>query len=66
MQVMAGDDGDPALEDTAEALRRSVEGLRGAIFELRLEGTFDRSLVASLESLIDLNRRIPVRGTTSS
>jgi signal transduction histidine kinase len=35
-----------------------VEGLRGAIFELRLEGTPDRSLVASLESLIDLNRRM--------
>jgi PAS domain S-box-containing protein len=58
MQVMAGEDGDPALEDTAEALRRSIEGLRGAIFELRLEGTLDRSLVDSLESLVDLNRRM--------
>ena len=58
MQVMAGDDGNPSLENTAEALRRSVEGLRGAIFELRLEGTLDRSIVASLESLIDLNRRM--------
>ena len=58
MQVMAGDDGNPSLEDTAEALRRSVEGLRGAIFELRLEDTLDRSIVASLESLIDLNRRM--------
>jgi PAS domain S-box-containing protein len=58
MQVMAGDDGNPSLEDTAEALRRSVEGLRGAIFELRLEETLDRSVVASLESLIDLNRRM--------
>ena len=58
MQVMAGDDGDPSLEDMAEALRRSVEGLRGAIFELRLEGALDRSFVASLESLIDLNRRM--------
>ena len=58
MQVMAGDEGDPALEDTAEALRRSVEGLRGAIFELRLEEALDRSLAASLEGLIDLNRRM--------
>jgi PAS domain S-box-containing protein len=58
MQVVAGDGGDPALEDTAEALRRSVEGLRGAIFELRLEEALDLSLVASLESLIDLNRRM--------
>jgi len=48
MQVMAGDEGDPALEDTAAALRRSVEGLRGAIFELRLQEALDRSLVASL------------------
>jgi PAS domain S-box-containing protein len=58
MQVMAGEDSDPSLEDTAEALRRSVEGLRGAIFELRLEETLDRSLVASLENLVDLNRRM--------
>ncbi len=58
MQVVAGDDGDPALEDAAEALRRSVEGLRGAIFELRLEETLDRSLVSSLENLVDLNRRM--------
>ncbi len=43
-----GDEGDSALEDTAEALRRSVEGLRGAIFELRLQEALDRSLVASL------------------
>jgi PAS domain S-box-containing protein len=58
MQVVAGDEGDPALQDTAEALRRSVEGLRSAIFELRLEGTLDLSLDASLESLVDLNRRM--------
>ncbi len=58
MQIMAGDEGNPSLENTAEALRRSVEGLRGAIFELRLEGTLDRSIVASLENLIDLNRRM--------
>jgi signal transduction histidine kinase len=58
MQVMAGEDSDPSLEDTAEALRRSVEGLRGAIFELRLEETLDRSLVASLQNLVDLNRRM--------
>jgi PAS domain S-box-containing protein len=58
MQVVAGEDGGVALEDTAEALRRSVEGLRGAIFELRLKETLDRSLVSSLESLVDLNRRM--------
>jgi PAS domain S-box-containing protein len=58
MQVIAGDDGDPALEDTAEALRRSVEGLRSAIFELRLKGAPDGSFVLSLENLVDLNRRM--------
>ena len=58
MQVVAGEEGDPALEDTAEALRRSVEGLRDAIFELRLKEALDRSLVSSLESLVDLNRRM--------
>jgi len=43
MQVVAGDDRSTALEDTAEALKRSVEGLRGAIFELRLKETLNRS-----------------------
>jgi PAS domain S-box-containing protein len=57
MQVVSGED-DPALEDAAEALKRSVEGLRGAIFELRLKETLDRSLVSSLENLVDLNRRM--------
>ncbi|HSK86623.1 MAG TPA: PAS domain S-box protein [Rubrobacter sp.] len=58
MQVVSGDDLNPALEDTAEALKRSVEGLRGAIFELRLKESLDRSLVSSLENLVDLNRRM--------
>jgi PAS domain S-box-containing protein len=35
-----GDDSS-ALGDAADALRRSVEGLRGAIFELRLEQTLE-------------------------
>jgi len=58
MQVVAEDDQSTALEDTAEALKRSVEGLRGAIFELRFKETLDRSLVSSLENLVDLNRRM--------
>src|SRR5215211_4651513 len=58
MQVVSGEDPNPALEDTAEALKRSVEGLRGAIFELRLKETLERSLVSSLENLVDLNRRM--------
>src|SRR5215213_8105698 len=59
MQVVSEDDQNTtALEDTAEALKRSVEGLRGAIFELRLNETLDRSLISSLENLVDLNRRM--------
>ncbi len=57
---MTGRDGDdaPALGDAADGLRRSVKGLRGAIFELRLEQTLEGSLVESLENLVDLSRRM--------
>jgi len=58
VQAVSENGGDPALEDSAEALRRSVEGLRGAIFDLRLEATLGGSLVSSLENLVDLNRRM--------
>ena len=58
MQIVAGHDMNSGLEDTAEALRRSVEGLRSAIFELRLKETLNLSLVSSLEYLMDLNRRM--------
>ncbi|HEV2742553.1 MAG TPA: ATP-binding protein, partial [Rubrobacter sp.] len=40
------------------ALRRSVEGLRGAIFELRLDQTQESSLIEAVENLVDLNRRM--------
>ena len=58
LQVTSQNGGETALGDTADALRRSVEGLRGAIFELRLKETLDRSFVNSLENLTDLNRRM--------
>ena len=58
LQVMGQSGGDPALQNTADALRRSVEGLRGAIFELRLKETLDNSFLDSLENLVDLNRRM--------
>jgi PAS domain S-box-containing protein len=58
MQVTSENGPDAALGDTAEALRRSVEGLRGAIFELRLKEGLGRSFVSALESLVDLNRRM--------
>ena len=35
-----------------------MEGLRGAIFELRLKETLNRSLTSSLETLVDLNQRM--------
>ena len=54
---ITGHDGD-GLGNAADALRRSVEGLRGAIFELRLEETLGHSFVHSLENLVDLNRRM--------
>jgi signal transduction histidine kinase len=57
VQVTSKDGAAPALEEAAQALRRSVEGLRGAIFELRLRETLGRSFVSSLEALLDLNRR---------
>ncbi len=57
VQVTSGDGAASGLEEAAEALRRSVEGLRGAIFELRLRETLGRSFVSSLEALMNLNRR---------
>ncbi len=58
LQVTSANGGDPALQESADALRRSVEGLRGAIFELRLKETMERSFVSSLKNLVDLNRRM--------
>jgi signal transduction histidine kinase len=61
VQVISEDGGATGLEEAAEALRRSVEGLRGAVFELRLRETLGRSFVSSLEGLLDLNRRMTRR-----
>src|SRR5215213_3453442 len=41
-----------------EALRRSVGGLRDAIYDLRLESVRERSLVRAVESIVELNRQI--------
>jgi PAS domain S-box-containing protein len=60
VQITTPDGGDAALEDAAEALRRSVEGLRASIFELRM-GSLSRSFVASVRALVDLNRRMARR-----
>jgi len=61
MQITSEDGGDAALEDTAGALRRSVEGLRAAIFELRLTERLGQPFVSSLEALVDVNRRMARR-----
>lgn len=57
-QITSENGGSEALEEAADALRRSVEGLRDAIFELRLKQSLGRSFVSSLENLMDLNRRM--------
>jgi PAS domain S-box-containing protein len=41
-----------------EALKRSVGGLRDAIYDLRLESVRERSLVRAVESIVELNRQI--------
>lgn len=50
-----------SLDESAEVLRSSVESLREAIFELRLQELAGRSVRESLESLVDLNRRMARR-----
>jgi PAS domain S-box-containing protein len=57
VQITSGDCDVEALEDAAEALRRSVDGLRASIFELRV-GTLSRSFLSALEALVELNRRM--------
>ena len=46
----------PDLEEELEALGRATLGLRGAVHDLR--GEKERSLVKSVESLVELNRRL--------
>jgi PAS domain S-box-containing protein len=41
-----------------EALKRSVGGLRDAIYDLRLDSIREQSLVRALESTVELNRRM--------
>jgi signal transduction histidine kinase len=45
-------------EGQIEALKRAVGGLRDAIYDLRLEGDRERSLVRAIESIVALNRQI--------
>ncbi len=45
------------LDEVSAALKRSVEGLRGAIYDLRLEGHREQSFPEMLASLLKMNRR---------
>jgi PAS domain S-box-containing protein len=45
------------LDEVSAALKRSVEGLRGAIYDLRLEGHGKRGFPEMLASLVKMNRR---------
>ncbi len=47
-----------SLEVICETLQNSVEGLREAIFELRLRENLEISVLASMEALVELNRRM--------
>lgn len=58
MQVVSEDGGSEELENIAYALKQSVEGLREAIFELRLTSTLGQSFIVSLQSLLEINRRM--------
>jgi DNA-binding NarL/FixJ family response regulator len=46
------------LEGPIEALKRAGQGVRAAIYDLRLEGERERTFVELLESLVKLNRRM--------
>ncbi len=53
-----GVDRDEESARQMEALKRAVGGLRDAIYDLRLESIKEQSLVRSLESIVELNRRM--------
>jgi signal transduction histidine kinase len=59
LQAISESDGiSEELTEISDSLRRSVEGIRETIFELRLEDTLDQSFLTSLRALVELNRRM--------
>jgi two-component system sensor histidine kinase UhpB len=59
VRKMPGDvDPEEEAKRQVEALKRAVGGLRDAIYDLRLESVREQSLVRSLESIVELNRRM--------
>ena len=57
IELKKGPDGDANLDEVSAVLRRSVEGLRGAIYDLRLEGHRGQSFPEMLSSLVEMSRR---------
>jgi len=51
-------DRDAETRRQVEALRRSVAGIRDAIYDLRLEGAEEQTLARSLQSIVELNRQL--------
>jgi two-component system, NarL family, sensor histidine kinase UhpB len=49
---------DEETERQIEALRRAVEGLRDAIYELRLESAQEQPLARTLHAIVELNRQM--------
>jgi PAS domain S-box-containing protein len=46
------------LDQEIAALKRAGQGLRSAVYDLRLEESVQRSVVSTVEDLVDLNRRM--------
>ena len=61
-QIVRTLSGDPILDERLdlqiEALRRATGKLREAVYDLRQEGSPEGSFVRSLESIVELNRRM--------
>ena len=57
-RIPGGPNRDAEMARQIEALERSVSGIRDAIYELRLEGAAEQTLIRSLESVVELNRQM--------
>ena len=57
-RIPEGADREAETTRQVEALRRSVAGIRAAIYDLRLETVEGQTLARSLESIVELNRQL--------
>ena len=57
-QRMPGADREEEMDSQIGALKRAVGGLRDAIYDLRLDSARDQPLIRTLESIVELNRRL--------